>query len=423
MAGNEEIPKYMNEVPENFMPGELITPAGDVSEKFVTKIHCHALGRSADYFWNMVDLKVGDMCVVETLSGDVDYGLVELTRRSAIACGCPKKKVQGKIIRPATEEDRARAEKNRQLAQKAMAFCRRRIFELDMQMSLSDVNVSYEGSKTVFHFTSEGRVDFRELLKDLSAFTNTRVEMRQIGVRDEAKLIGGCGPCGGTLCCSSFMKGFAPVSIRMAKDQNLSLNPTKISGICGRLMCCLSFEHEHYKVLSSKAPKMGKKVTDPDGKVGRVVSLNLLKDQVLVEYEDRSKKEFMPHELARGIVPKEKLPGAKPKVAKESPVATENRSENKRDRNRKSRNRRRQKSGDLPKKATAGNIQTEPSPSRKGKKITDHQAGDSRIETATSGDDNKKSTARRPRRTGRDQSRRRDNLKRKGTSGEKNENE
>ncbi len=414
----------MNEVPENFTSGEWTVPTGDinVSEKFVTKVHCHTIGKSADYFWNMVELKVGDMCVVETLSGDVDYGLVELTRRSAIACGCPKKKVQGKILRLAVGEDKEKAEKNRQLEQKAMAFCRRRIFELDMQMSLSDVNISYDGSKTVFHFTSEGRVDFRELLKDLSAFTNTKVEMRQIGVRDEAKMIGGCGPCGGTLCCSSFMKGFVPVSIRMAKDQNLSLNPTKISGICGRLMCCLSFEHEHYKVLSSKAPKMGKKVTDPDGQVGRVVSLNLLKDQVLVEYEDRSKKEFMPHELVRGIVPKEKLPGAKERAAKESPVAAEKRAENKVERSRKSRNRRRKKSGDLPQKA-AGNIPTEPSPSaRKDKKTTARPVvGRRREATAGSGDENKAPT-RKARRTGRDQTRRRDNLKRKGTSGEKNEN-
>ncbi|VAX20142.1 Stage 0 sporulation protein YaaT [hydrothermal vent metagenome] len=256
-------------------------------------------GKINDYYWNDVRLKVGQRCVAENEYGEF-LGTVEFTRHPIMVMSCKRKKI-GKIVRSATDAD---LEKYKSLAKKektARGFCREKIQDRELPMSLTRVHYIFDGSKAIFFFTAESRVDFRELVKDLVTYTRVKVEMRQIGVRDEARMLGGCGPCGTELCCSSFMSDFLPVSIKMAKNQNLSLNPTKISGVCGRLMCCLAFENSHYVELQKHSPKMGKSVITPDGSVGRVCHLNLIKEKATVIFDDDSKQEFSTRELTRNI--------------------------------------------------------------------------------------------------------------------------
>ena len=189
------------------------------------------------------------------------------------------------VVRAATAEDIRTAEKNKEKQAKAMAICQEKIAQHGLDMKLVDAEYSFEGNKVVFFFTSEGRVDFRALVKDLAGAIHARIELRQIGVRDEAKMLGGLGICGRPFCCSQFLDEFIPVSIKMAKTQNLSLNPTKISGTCGRLMCCLKYEQEAYEDLVKKSPKMDSFVETPDG-VGTVSSVNLLRQKVNVRLEN-----------------------------------------------------------------------------------------------------------------------------------------
>ncbi|MGK7346009.1 MAG: PSP1 domain-containing protein [Candidatus Nitrospinota bacterium M3_3B_026] len=264
-------------------------PGAKKPEDYVVSVIAGCGGRPEDYYWNNIELSVGDLCVVEN-GRDLSFGKVAVARLPASLTIRGER--PGRIARRATGEDEKRA---RQLARKektAMAYCREKIVELDVPMSLSRVNYTFDGKKAVFFFTAEGRVDFRELVRELANFTRVKVEMRQIGVRDEARMMGGCGPCGHELCCSTFLPDFAPVSIRMAKDQNLSLNPSKISGVCGRLMCCLAYEHAHYKELTRRAPRLGKGCLTTDGRTGRVLQLNLLRERVTVMFEDESKKEY-----------------------------------------------------------------------------------------------------------------------------------
>jgi len=188
------------------------------------------------------------------------------------------------VVRAATEEDRANLEKNREKERRAFAVCRQKIAEHGLEMKLVSAECSFEGNKFLFFFTSEGRVDFRALVKDLAGALHARIELRQIGVRDEAKLLGGLGICGKPFCCSQFLSEFQPVSIKMAKTQNLSLNPTKISGTCGRLMCCLKYEQEAYEDLVKRAPKQDSFVETPDG-AGTVSSVNLLRQTAQVRLE------------------------------------------------------------------------------------------------------------------------------------------
>ncbi|OGX68348.1 MAG: stage 0 sporulation protein, partial [Paenibacillus sp. RIFOXYA1_FULL_44_5] len=178
-------------------------------------------------------------------------------------------------------------------AHDAFHICLQKIENHQLQMKLIDVEYTFDRNKVLFYFTAEGRVDFRELVKDLASVFRTRIELRQIGVRDEAKLLGGIGPCGRILCCSSFLGDFAPVSIKMAKDQNLSLNPTKISGLCGRLMCCLKYEHDQYESTKEELPKVGTRVITPFG-VGKVVGLNVDDRIVSVHVFELNKVEKMP---------------------------------------------------------------------------------------------------------------------------------
>jgi len=189
------------------------------------------------------------------------------------------------VLREATPEDEQKVIENREQEEEAFQVCLEKIYNHDLPMKLVDVEKTFDGNKIIFYFTADGRVDFRELVKDLAAVFRTRIELRQIGVRDEAKMMGGLGCCGRELCCCSWLSDFASVSIRMAKDQNLSLNPAKISGICGRLMCCLKFESEAYEHAKELFPAAGSKVITPDGE-GRVTGVNIFKQMVSVELKE-----------------------------------------------------------------------------------------------------------------------------------------
>jgi cell fate regulator YaaT (PSP1 superfamily) len=189
------------------------------------------------------------------------------------------------VIRIATEQDKKQVEENQKAAKSAMGVCLEKIRNHGLEMKLVDAEYTFDRNKIIFYFTADGRVDFRELVRDLAAVFRTRIELRQIGVRDEAKMLGGLGPCGRVLCCSSFLGDFEPVSIKMAKDQNLSLNPAKISGLCGRLMCCLKFENEVYAEAKQLLPDLGEQVVTKEG-MGKVISINMLERRVLVELAD-----------------------------------------------------------------------------------------------------------------------------------------
>ncbi|MEN6483510.1 MAG: regulatory iron-sulfur-containing complex subunit RicT, partial [Syntrophobacteraceae bacterium] len=190
-----------------------------------------------------------------------------------------------KIDRPATAEEIQTHHKNLELEQDAEHYCLERIAAHNLEMNLVDVEYFFDGSKIIFYFTAEGRVDFRELLKDLVRRLRTRVELRQIGIRNQAKMVGGLGGCGRPLCCASFLRNFHAVSIKMAKEQNLSLNPAKISGACGRLMCCLQYEYDSYRELKKDMPKLGKKVEIPEGR-GKVIRQNIIGRAYTVQLED-----------------------------------------------------------------------------------------------------------------------------------------
>src|SRR5690625_298835 len=191
-----------------------------------------------------------------------------------------------KIRRIATDEDRHNIEENKQLAKEALQTCQHKIREHKLDMKVIDSEYTFDRNKVIFYFTAEGRVDFRQLVKDLATKFKTRIELRQIGVRDEAKLLGGIGPCGRMLCCSTFLGDFEPVSIKMAKDQSLSLNPAKISGLCGRLMCCLKYENETYEEAKKQMPDFGEKVITTYGE-GRVVGLNMLEKIIQIEIKEK----------------------------------------------------------------------------------------------------------------------------------------
>jgi len=227
-------------------------------------------------------IEYGDHVIVETVRG-VEYGKVvtgiRFVREDEVVL--PLKKV----LRIATAEDREQMEENQKAALAALDICEQKIKDHCLEMKLVDAEYTFDRNKIIFYFTADGRVDFRELVRDLASVFRTRIELRQIGVRDEAKMLGGIGPCGRILCCSSFLGDFEPVSIKMAKDQNLSLNPAKISGLCGRLMCCLKFENDHYEEAKQLMPDVGEQVSTPHGQ-GRVVLLNLLERKVQVELDE-----------------------------------------------------------------------------------------------------------------------------------------
>ena len=225
------------------------------------------------------EVKRGDQVIVETARG-VEFGNVVMG---------PKEVKDEEITQPlktvirlATEDDRRVEEKNRKKEKEAFQICLEKIHKHGLEMKLIDAEYTFDNNKVLFYFTADGRIDFRELVKDLAAVFRTRIELRQIGVRDETKIRGGFGICGRELCCHTYLSEFAPVSIKMAKEQNLSLNPTKISGVCGRLMCCLTNEEETYEELNNNLPSAGEAVTTPEGLKGEVQSLSVLRQLVRV---------------------------------------------------------------------------------------------------------------------------------------------
>ncbi|MBO5573463.1 MAG: stage 0 sporulation family protein [Clostridium sp.] len=244
-----------------------------------------------------LEIKTGDRVIVETARG-VEYGKVVLGNRDVEDDKVipPLKQV----IRMATPADEEIQRKNREKAKEAYRICQEKIAKHELEMKLIDVEYTFDNNKILFYFTADGRVDFRELVKDLAGVFKTRIELRQIGVRDETKILGGIGSCGRPLCCHSYLTEFVPVSIKMAKEQNLSLNPTKISGVCGRLMCCLKNEEETYEYLNSKLPNVGDYVTAEDGTKGQVHSVSVLRQMVrILVSTDEDEKEIREYKISQ----------------------------------------------------------------------------------------------------------------------------
>jgi len=244
------------------------------------------------------DIKVGDNVIVETARG-IEYGHVVLA---------PRLVEEDKIVQPlkpvirvATPEDDAIEKRNKEKEKEAFKICLEKIKKHGLEMKLIDSEYTFDNNKVLFYFTADGRIDFRELVKDLASVFKTRIELRQIGVRDETKIVGGIGICGRQLCCHTYLSEFAPVSIKMAKEQNLSLNPTKISGVCGRLMCCLKNEEEAYEEINSKMPAVGDTVITKDNLKGEVLSVSVLKELVKVivtlENDEKEIREYKADEL------------------------------------------------------------------------------------------------------------------------------
>ena len=243
------------------------------------------------YFFDPVqfDVKRGDHVIVETARG-VEYGTV--------VCD-PKEVEEDQVIQPlkavlrvATAKDDEQEKNNKEKEREAFKICLEKIRKHELDMKLIDAEYTFDNNKVLFYFTADGRIDFRELVKDLAAVFKTRIELRQIGVRDETKILGGIGSCGRPLCCHTHLSEFVPVSIKMAKEQNLSLNPTKISGVCGRLMCCLKHEEETYEELNKSLPNVGDYVNCTDGVRGEVHSVNVLRQLVKVIVEVNDEKEI-----------------------------------------------------------------------------------------------------------------------------------
>ena len=236
-----------------------------------------------------LEVKRNDHVIVETARG-IEYGTV---------VGDPREVEEDKVVQPlkavlrvATQKDDEQEAENKEKEKEAYHICLEKIRKHDLQMKLIDAEYTFDNNKVLFYFTADGRIDFRELVKDLASVFKTRIELRQIGVRDETKILGGIGICGRPLCCHTHLSEFAPVSIKMAKEQNLSLNPTKISGVCGRLMCCLKNEEEIYEDLNRKLPNVGDFVTTEDGLKGEVHSVNVLRQLVKVIVDVGDEKEI-----------------------------------------------------------------------------------------------------------------------------------
>lgn len=244
------------------------------------------------------NIHTGDKVIVETARG-VEFGTV-VTGQKDVEDDKITQPLKP-VIRIATQDDIRKEEKNREKKKEAFGICLEKIRKHGLEMKLIDAEYTFDNNKVLFYFTADGRIDFRELVKDLASVFRTRIELRQIGVRDETKIRGGIGICGRPLCCNTYLSEFAPVSIKMAKEQNLSLNPSKISGVCGRLMCCLTNEEETYEELNSRLPSNGDHVTTPEGLRGDVQSVNVLRQQVKVivtlDNDEKEIREYKASEL------------------------------------------------------------------------------------------------------------------------------
>ncbi|MCF8043965.1 MAG: stage 0 sporulation family protein [Desulfarculaceae bacterium] len=251
-----------------------------------------------DFDAGLFVLKTGDHVIVDT-----EYGLAlgEVTRGPRALPEPPEGEepyVLKQVFRLATPEDLEQQANNAVQEKEAYRYCQERIASRKLDMNLVKVECLFDRTKMIFFFTAEGRLDFRELVRDMVGRLRTRVEMRQIGVRHEAKLLGGLGSCGREICCATFLKDFEPVSVKMAKEQNLSLNPTKISGLCGRLMCCLTYEFETYKALKKDLPKLGKRLSLADGREAKVIRQNVLEKRVTLYIPGEGEVAVGPEELA-----------------------------------------------------------------------------------------------------------------------------
>ncbi len=249
----------------------------------------------------------GDQLIVETDKGPVIGKVTGQVTRKVLKANSLQR-----VVRKASEQDIERADKNEELEVEAHHFAVQRIRERALPMKLIRAQYMQDGSRIVFYFSADGRIDFRDLVKDLAHRFRTRIEMHQIGVRDGTRMIGGIGPCGRELCCSTFLENFAPVSIRMAKDQGLTLNPAKVSGMCGRLMCCLVYEQQVYRRMRKRLPRAGQRVETPDG-LGKVLELDVINQRVIVELEDTNRRTYenadvMLHDPKRGQTPKAEEP-------------------------------------------------------------------------------------------------------------------
>ena len=255
-------------------------------------------------------IRQGDKVIVETARG-IEFGTV-VTGPKEVKDEEVMQPLKS-VIRIATEEDKRAEEKNREKEKEAFEICLEKIRKHNLDMKLINAEYTFDNNKVLFYFTADGRIDFRELVKDLAAVFRTRIELRQIGVRDETKIRGGIGICGRPLCCHTYLSEFAPVSIKMAKEQNLSLNPTKISGVCGRLMCCLKNEQETYEYLNKQLPNIGDQVMTPEGIKGEVQSVNVLRQLVKVIMDVNDEKEIREYKVeelkfrSRGCCRKEKM--------------------------------------------------------------------------------------------------------------------
>ena len=243
------------------------------------------------YYFDPKDLEVrmGDHVIAETSKGP-EYGVIS-TNMKMVDEELVQQPLRS-LVRRATPEDEERIDSLRVKEKEALRVCREKVHEHELEMKMVDAEYSFDGSKILFYFTADGRVDFRSLVKDLAGVFHVRIELRQIGVRDETRMLGGIGICGRELCCATYLRDFQPVSIKMAKEQNLSLNPTKISGTCGRLMCCLKNEEATYEFLNARMPKMGEEAITADGRSGKVIELDVLRQRVRVLFEEEDTKEI-----------------------------------------------------------------------------------------------------------------------------------
>ncbi|PIE35059.1 stage 0 sporulation protein [candidate division KSB3 bacterium] len=254
-------------------------------------------GKVYNFLANDLTLRIGDRCVVETERG-FGFGTVDIGKMcvNSTLFSRPLKRV----LRKATPEDLEIVKENESIEKDAWKFCLKRVLVRRLEMQLVDVECTFDRNRLTFYFIAEGRIDFRELVKDLAQKFRTRIEMRQIGVRDEAKLIGGHGVCGRPLCCTTYLKNFETVSIRMAKVQGLTLNPSKLSGVCDRLKCCLTYEYDYYRQMSKYMPRRGQMVRDLDGNGPfRVRDVNYLDGTVLVELSDGTKEKLFYRDLQK----------------------------------------------------------------------------------------------------------------------------
>ena len=282
-------------------------------------------GKIYNFDVNNLDVRQDDYVIADTSHG-IDLGQVVVGIRHMDESESPA--ALKKLIRIATDKDLQASAENRKKEKEAFGICQKKIAEHKLDMKLVSVEYAFDNSKALFYFTANGRVDFRSLVKDLASVFKMRIELRQIGVRDEARMIGGLGPCGRQICCGSFLDEFQPVSIKMAKEQNLSLNPTKISGVCGRLMCCLKYEQDHYEQTRKIMPRIGREVVTPDGN-GTVSDLNIVKETVFVRITNGDSSEIKEYPLEKiertaGSTPlpapeKKELPESEPAADKVLP--------------------------------------------------------------------------------------------------------